>query len=128
VAVIVAGLLLGTPRLLLGLFTDDGGVVTLGLTLLAICAAFQPFDGVQVVATGALRGLGDTTTPMVLNLIGHWVVGLPLGYVLCFSNQWGVTGLWVGLAIGLTVVGVAMIVTWFRRSATGGLAVQGATG
>lgn len=127
VSALVASLLLGAPHLLLGLFSDDVGVVTLGVTVLAICAVFQPFDGVQVVATGALRGMGDTTTPMLLNLAGHWIVGLPVGYVLCFSNGWGVTGLWIGLATGLTSVGVAMLVVWYRR-ASGRFVLQGATG
>lgn len=116
VAVVVAGLLVGVPSLFLGIFTDDPGVIALGVVLLAICAAFQPFDGVQVVATGALRGLGDTTTPMLLNMVGHWICGLPLGYLLCFSMAWGVTGLWTGLAVGLTLIGTALLIVWHRRS------------
>ena len=56
------------------------------------------FDGLQVVATGALRGAADTRTPMLANLAGHWVLGLPLGYALCFWFGVGVIGLWVGLA------------------------------
>ena len=61
---------------------------------------FQPFDGVQTVCTGALRGLGDTRAPVLVNLIGHWLIGLPAGYLLCFRRGWGVTGLWTGLAVG----------------------------
>jgi MATE family multidrug resistance protein len=116
VAGIVAALLLLVPVLLLRVFTDDAGVLVMGATLLAICAAFQPFDGVQAVATGALRGLGDTTTPMLLNLAGHWLVGLPLGYTLCFTWGWGMPGLWIGLAAGLLFVGASMVVAWHRRS------------
>ena len=43
---------------------------------------FQIFDGVQGVATGILRGLGDTRSPMIWNLAGHWLFGLPVGYTL----------------------------------------------
>ena len=56
-------------------------VLALGASLLLIAAVFQLFDGLQAVATGVLRGLGDTRTPMRVNLVGHWLIGLPLGYV-----------------------------------------------
>jgi MATE family multidrug resistance protein len=129
VAAIVAAVLLLVPAPLLRIFTDDVGVLVMGATLLAICAAFQPFDGVQAVATGALRGLGDTTTPMLLNLAGHWLVGLPLGYTLCFVRGWGLPGLWTGLATGLLLVGLSIAVAWHRRSGAPILVLrQGATG
>ena len=78
-------------------------------------AIFQLFDGVQAVATGALRGLGDTRTAMIWNLAGHWGVGLPLGYVLCFTLGMGVIGLWWGLSSGLIICGVALLMAWSRR-------------
>ncbi len=65
------------PRILIGAFTRDERVLALGASLLAVAAIFQLFDGIQGVATGVLRGLGDTRTPMVWNLVGHWFVGLP---------------------------------------------------
>lgn len=116
-AVLTAGLLLGVPGWLLGIFTTDASVLALGGTLLVVCAVFQPFDGVQVVSTGVLRGVGDTHTPMVCNLIGHWVIGLPLAYVLCFWRGWGVLGLWWGLSFGLILVGIALVWTWYRIDA-----------
>ena len=77
-------------------FTSDKRVIDIGTRLLAIAAAFQLFDGTQAVATGVLRGLGETRMPMIVNVIGHWVFGLPVGYALCFVFGWGVTGLWMG--------------------------------
>ena len=103
------------PRLLIGAFTRDERVIALGATLLAVAAIFQLFDGIQGVATGILRGLGDTRTPMAWNLVGHWFVGLPSGYALCFVAGYGVIGLWWGLTIGLTICGVALLVVWSRR-------------
>jgi len=103
------------PRMLMGAFTRDERVIALGATLLAIAAIFQLFDGIQGVATGILRGLGDTRTPMAWNLVGHWFVGLPSGYALCFVAGYGVIGLWWGLTIGLTICGVALLVVWSRR-------------
>ncbi len=103
------------PRPILGLFTADASVITTGVTLLLLAAVFQLFDGLQGVATGALRGLGDTLTPMLFNLVGHWVIGLPVGYALCFVFGWGVAGLWVGLSGGLILVGIVLVATWRRR-------------
>ncbi len=102
------------PGPLLRLFTSEASVLATGASLLLLAAVFQMFDGVQVVATGALRGLGDTRTPMLINLAGHWVLGLPLGYGLSF--RWGVIGIWIGLSTGLIVVGIILLGVWWRRS------------
>ena len=103
------------PSRLMGLFTVDLTVVDLGVTLLFVAAIFQVFDGLQGVLTGALRGLGDTRTPMFLNLAGHWAFGLPLGYTICFVLGYGVVGLWVGLSAGLIVVSLLLLLVWGRR-------------
>jgi MATE family multidrug resistance protein len=115
----VGVLFLAAPGLLLRPFTSDARLLEIGASLLAIAAAFQLFDGTQAVATGVLRGIGDTRTPMIMNVIGHWLLGLPAGYALCFWLGWGVAGLWVGLCIGLVFVAVVLTVAWHRRSAQG---------
>lgn len=102
-------------RPLLRAFTSDAGVLDVGVTLLFVAAIFQLFDGVQGVATGALRGLGDTRAPMLWNLGAHWFIGLPLGYWLCFAVGLGVIGLWWGLSLGLIICGVGLLLTWSRR-------------
>lgn len=102
------------PRPLLRIFTSEPDVIAIGVTLLILAALFQLFDGVQVVATGALRGIGDTRNPMIWNLVGHWVIGLPSGYYLCFVRGWGAVGLWVGFCLGLTFVGVVLLRVWSR--------------
>ena len=103
------------PRPLIGAFTSDARVLQIGTTLLFVGAIFQLFDGIQGVATGVLRGLGDTRTAMLWNLAGHWFVGLPLGYLLCFKLGLGVVGLWWGLSSGLIICGVALLFTWQSR-------------
>ncbi len=103
------------PASLLHIFSSDGGVVSTGIALLAVAAAFQPFDGLQGVATGVLRGVGDTRAPMLVNLVAHWFFGLPLGYALCFWARWGVIGLWVGLACSLILVGLVLLRIWTRH-------------
>jgi MATE family multidrug resistance protein len=104
-----------SPRVLIGAFTSNRGVIEVGVKLLGVAAIFQLFDGIQAVATGALRGLGDTRTPMLWNLAGHWFVGLPVGYALCFVAGIGVVGLWWGLSSGLIICGVALLAAWSRR-------------
>ena len=105
-------LFLLTPLTLLRLFSADPQVLTIGTRLLSIAAAFQLFDGTQAVATGVLRGAGDTRIPMIMNIFGHWVLGLPVGWLLCFRAGWGVAGLWIGLSLGLIFVAVVLTFTW----------------
>lgn len=107
------------PAALVRIFTLDPGVIAVGATLLLVAAVFQLFDGIQTVATGALRGLGETRIPMLSNFAGHWLIGLPVGYTLCFDREWGVVGLWVGLALGLTLVGIVLLGVWHRKSRHG---------
>jgi MATE family multidrug resistance protein len=111
-----AVLFLIMPAPLIRIYSSDPGVVELGILLLFICSVFQLFDGLQTVATGALRGLGDTRTPMVFNLVGHWLIGLPIGYVLCFNRNWGVAGLWTGLSAGLILIGASLAIAWNVKS------------
>src|SRR5207247_2598641 len=73
---------------IVGLFSPDPQVIEVGGMLLLVAAGFQLFDGLQAVATGALRGLGDTRIPMAVNLVGHWMIGLPLAAVLGSGWAW----------------------------------------
>ncbi len=103
------------PGPIINLFTGDANVLAVGVSLLYVAGFFQLFDGLQVVTAGILRGLGDTRTPMVAGLVGYWILGLPAGYWLCFGLGWGVSGLWVGMLVGLTTVGVVLLAVWMRR-------------
>jgi MATE family multidrug resistance protein len=78
-------------------------------------AFFQLFDGLQTVATGALRGAGDTRTPMLCHVLGYWIFGLPLGAYLCFNLGWGAKGLWTGLCFALILIGSALLYFWHRE-------------
>jgi MATE family, multidrug efflux pump len=103
------------PRQLIGWFSKDADVLSVGSSLLFLAAVFQLFDGIQGVITGTLRGIGDTRTPMLVNLVAHWVLGLPTSYLLCFVIGWGVYGLWVGLSLGLIVTGTILLYVWTRK-------------
>src|SRR5580704_15887937 len=102
------------PPFIARLFTPDAGIIAAGAALLRIAAFFQLFDGFQVVATGALRGAGDTRTPMLCHFAGYWVVGLPLGAMLCFTYAFGAPGLWIGLSTGLILIGIVLLGFWSR--------------
>jgi len=105
------------PGPLIALYTHDPEVMAVGPSLLGIAAVFQIFDGIQGVSTGALRGLGETRVPMLANLVGYWVLGLPLGLMLCFALHWGIYGLWIGLLAALIVIALMLLVRWNRESA-----------
>jgi MATE family multidrug resistance protein len=105
---LTAVMFLSLPEALARTFSDDVPVVAAAALLLPIAGVFQVFDGVQVVAAGALRGVGDTRVPMILTLVGFWLVGLPVSAVLCFGLDIGARGIWWGLAIGIGVVAVLL--------------------
>ena len=109
-------LLLLEPQFIARLFTPEANVISAAATLLQIAAFFQLFDGLQVVTTGALRGAGDTRTPMLCHFAGYWIVGLPLGVWLGFSRGWGAAGLWTGLSVGLIVIGIVLTIFWHRTA------------
>jgi MATE family, multidrug efflux pump len=96
------------------IYTPELEVVGAGATLLVVAAVFQLFDGLQVVATGALRGTGNTRVPMLVNLVGYWAVGLPLGAWLCFRRGGGAFGMWVGLCLALVLIGSILVGVWSR--------------
>jgi MATE family multidrug resistance protein len=100
------------PERLIALFTTDPNVLSVGTSLLLLAAIFQLFDGIQGVITGTLRGLGNTRIAMNVNLVAHWLLGLPVSYLLCFVVGWGVWGLWIGLSLGLIVTGVILFWVW----------------
>jgi MATE family, multidrug efflux pump len=100
---------LSLPHGLARLYTLDPGVVAVAAALIPLAGVFQVFDGLQVVAGGILRGLGETRVAMMVNLLGYWLLGLPVSYLLGFRAGWGPVGLWWGLVLGLGVVATVLL-------------------
>jgi MATE family multidrug resistance protein len=97
-------------------YLSDGSVIALAATLLPIAGAFQIADGLQVVGGGLMRGMGNPKAGAIVNLIGFYIVGLPLAWTLAFPMDLGLVGIWWGLAAGLGGV-AAMLVVWVARTA-----------
>lgn len=89
-------------------FSDDAAVIALTATLLAMAGIFQVFDGIQVVAAGALRGFGDTRVPFQIGIVSYWIVALPVSWAAAFPMGFGAPGVWAGFVCGLGIAAMAM--------------------
>ncbi len=112
------------PRAVVALYLDVGDpanseVVSLAISLLFVAAVFQLFDGVQVSAAGALRGIKDTRVPMFIGFLSYWIVGLSSGYIVGFKLNQGPVGLWWGLVLGLTVAAILLLWRFWHKSEPG---------
>ncbi|WP_300722618.1 NorM family multidrug efflux MATE transporter [Pseudomonas sp.] len=101
------------PNELVGLFLDYNDpafrpVFELAVSLLAVAAWFELFDGTQTIAMGAIRGLKDAKTTFWVGLFCYWAIGAPMAWSLAFTFNWGPTGVWWGLALGLACAAVSL--------------------
>lgn len=103
------------PKLLVRFATDDPALIAYSSSLLLYVGLFQIPDGVQVTLWGVLRGLGETKHPMILSLLFNWCLGLPLGYWLATKRSMEAAGLWIGLAVGLTIMSVGLSFVFFHK-------------
>jgi len=129
VAVVMSGvfasctvfIFLAFPEFLIGVFMSPNepereAVIVIGIGLLAAAAVFQVVDAGQVMALGLLRGVQDTRIPLVIAVISYWIIGVPVSYVLGFTMGLGGVGIWIGLAIGLAVAAILLLVRFWRWS------------
>jgi len=104
-----AVLFIALPTGLARTYTSVSDVVVLAATLIPIAGFFQVVDGIQVVAAGVLRGAGDTRAPLVVNILGFWLIGLPTSLILGFRLGYGPQGLWWGLVAGIFAVATFLL-------------------
>jgi MATE family multidrug resistance protein len=97
------------PGALARSYTGDADVIMLTVMLIPIAGVFQVFDGIQAVAAGVLRGVGDTHAPAVINVVGFWFIGLPVSWVLAFRLGGGAVGMWWGIVVGLAAVALILL-------------------
>ena len=98
------------------LYINDNNVISIAARLIIIAALFQLSDGTQAVGIGVLRGLTDIKGPTIITFVAYWVVSLPVGYLLGFTFNLGVDGIWIGLLIGLTVSAVFLTLRFNYKS------------
>lgn len=98
------------------LYVQDDQVINYASSLLIIAALFQLSDGTQAVGIGILRGLTDVKIPTAITFIAYWIVGLPIGYLLGFTFDLGVQGVWIGLLLGLTTSAILLTLRFNSRS------------
>jgi MATE family multidrug resistance protein len=101
------------PRQIAGIYTHDPRVISFSVSLFAIAALFQLFDGLQTVATGALRGAGNTRSAMTWNLVCYWAIALPLACILGFELHWGAVGFWDALCLALILIALGLVSKWY---------------
>ncbi len=106
---LTAAAMLAFPGLIARIYTSTPGVAAVAAALIPIAGVFQVFDGIQVVAAGILRGVGDTRAPMLINVTAFWLVGMPVSLWLGFHMKAGVVGLWWGFVAGLAAVAVLLL-------------------
>jgi len=104
-----AALFLAAPHELARLYTKNAAVLAIAASLIPIADVFQVFDGLQVVSSGVLRGIGDTRVPMLVGVLGFWLIGFPVSVYLGFRTAAGPEGLWWGFVAGLAAVGVFLL-------------------
>lgn len=122
IALVFGSMLFFGANLIAHLYTGDEAVQDVSRALLLYAAIFQIADVTQVTCISALRGYKDTRIPMFIMLFSFWGVGLPLGWILAFTD-WivpvmGAAGFWVGLTVGLTVAGLLLGTRLYRFPAT----------
>ena len=98
------------------IYTSDTTVIGIAAQLLIIAGFFQLFDGTQVVGLGVLRGLGDVNMPTFITFLSYWVIGIPVGYLLCFEYGFGVKGIWYGLTFGLLAASILLFIRFQNRT------------
>lgn len=98
------------------IYTSDRHVIAIAAQLLIIAGFFQLFDGTQVVGLGVLRGLGDVNMPTFITFLSYWVIGIPIGYFLCFEFGMGVRGIWYGLTFGLLTASILLFIRFQNRT------------
>lgn len=113
--VMTGALFVGAARPLASAYTSVPEVLALAVIFIPIAGFFQVFDGIQVVSAGILRGMGDTKAPVVINVLGFWLLGMPISLALAFRTNLGPAGLWWGLVAGLGAVAVFLLIRIARQ-------------
>ena len=120
VGVSAAAMLL-VPRLIVSAYVDinapqNAAMIAFAIQYLAVAAAFQLVDGAQAAIAGVLRGVQDTRVPMVIAVVSYWLAGFTTAYWLGLHTPLEGIGVWLGLALGLVVAAILLLIRWLGRA------------
>ena len=109
-----AFIFIGLRNILPGFYIAETDVIVIASQILVIAGIFQISDGIQAVSAGMLRGVMDVNIPTAITFAAYWIIGIPVGYVLGIKMNMGVSGVWIGLFMGLASAAVMMFVRFNR--------------
>ena len=121
-AVVGSLILLIARKLIFSIYSNDPETLKVGMSLLVIAAFFQIADASQVILSGCLRGFGQTKIQAIVNGIGHWGIGIPVGLFLGYRLHWEIRGFWIGLSFGLFSAATGLYYFWLKAIRTAHLA------
>lgn len=111
---IVCVLFVGLPDMMISAFTDEPGVVSVGVSCLQLIGIGLPVFALGMVLTQAINGSGDTMTPTWLNFISFWLVQIPLAAWLAHGAGLGAAGVAWAVMLSEVLLSVLAVVV-FRR-------------
>lgn len=114
-AVIASGIFLFSKDVIGILFTTSPEVIDIVSTLIIILVAYQFGDALQITYANSLRGIGDVISMAVISFIGYFLIAMPVCYLCGFTLNWGITGIWIGYPIGLTLTGVMLCARYYQN-------------
>ncbi len=97
-----------------GLYTNDYEVLQLTQHFLVYAVFFQLFDAVAAPIQGVLRGYKDVKVVFIMALLSYWIIGLPVGYLLSYHQDFGPFGYWIGFIAGLAVSAAVLLLRLIR--------------
>lgn len=104
-----AGIFIVFNQPLATLYTNDAILLAVAPNLIFLAAFFQLSDGLQSVASGLLRGIQDVKTPSIMAFVSYWLIMMPACYLLTFTYNFGIKGIWIGFIIGLSFAAVILL-------------------
>ena len=115
-ALIASGIFLLSKDFIGYLFTNSAEVIQVVGTLVYILLAYQFGDALQITYANSLRGIGDVVSMAVISFIGYFLIAMPICYICGFILNWGITGIWIGYPVGLTLTGIMMCIRYYSKS------------
>lgn len=107
-----AAMFVGAP-FMMSLLTPETEIQRMGIHILRIEVFAEPLYAASIVASGALRGTGDTMIPSIMNFISIWFVRIPLAVLLVAG--YGLSGVWIAMCLELCFRGTIFLIRLYRE-------------